>query len=103
MEMRRIADFLAISVASDLWPQLVAEAGFEAMRRDGDTIMASAAAMFKNGSRSFFFKGTNERWHGVANRDDLALYEAKAEAMLSPACARWVARGRAQAGDPQQM
>jgi aryl sulfotransferase len=102
-EMQRIADFLAISVAPGLLPQLAAAAGFEAMRRDGEAIMATAAAMFKDGSRSFFFKGTNERWHGVANRDDLALYEAKAEAMLAPACARWVAGGRAQAGDPQQM
>jgi aryl sulfotransferase len=102
-EMQRIADFLAISVAPGLLPELAAAAGFEAMRRDGEAIMATAAAMFKDGSRSFFFKGTNERWRGVVNRDDLALYEAKAEAMLSPACARWIAAGRAQAGDPQQM
>ena len=100
-EMRRIADFLAISVPAELWPQLVAAAGFEAMRRDGDALMASLATIFKDGSRSFIFKGTNERWRGVAAEEDLAIYEAKAEAMLSPACARWVARGPVQAGDPR--
>jgi aryl sulfotransferase len=84
-EMRRIADFLAISVAPDLWPRVAAS--FEAMRRDGDALMSSTAAIFRNGSRSFFFKGANGRWRGVANKEDLALYEAKAEAMLPPACA----------------
>ncbi len=101
-EMRRIADFLAISVAPDLWPQLVAAADFGAMRRDGDALMSSAAAIFKDGSRSFFFKGANGRWRGIINKEDLALYEKKAEAMLTPACARWLAQGRAQAGDPRQ-
>ena len=101
-EMRRIADFLAISVAADLWPRVTAAASFEAMRRDGDALMSSTAAIFKNGSRSFFFKGANGRWRGVANKEDLALYEAKAAAMLPPACARWAATGRAQAGDPRQ-
>jgi hypothetical protein len=99
-EMRRIADFLAISVAPDLWPRVTAAASFGAMRRDGDALMSSTAAIFRNGSRSFFFKGANGRWRGVANKEDLALYEAKAEAMLPPACARWAATGRAQAGDP---
>ncbi len=94
-EMRRIADFLAIAVAQDLWPQLVAAAGFEAMRRDGDALLSTAAATFKSGGRGFFFKGTNERWRGVATDEDLALYDAKAEATLAPDCARWVARGRA--------
>ena len=101
-EMRRIADFLAISVAPDLWPRVTAAASFGAMRRDGDALMSSTAAIFKNGSRSFFFKGANGRWRGVANKEDLALYEAKAAAMLPPACARWAATGRAQAGDPRQ-
>ena len=33
-EMRRVADFLGISVPPDIWPELVEAAGFEAMRRD---------------------------------------------------------------------
>jgi hypothetical protein len=99
----RIASFLDISVAPELWPELIAAASFEAMRRDGDALMSKAAASFKDGGRSFFFKGANERWRGVASEEDLALYEAKAEAMLLPACARWVASGRFRAGDPRQL
>ena len=99
-EMRRIADFLDISVAPHLWPQLVAAADFEAMRRDGDTLLAHVAVTFKHGSRGFFFKGANERWRGVATEADLELYEAKADSMFSPACAHWVSQGRSKAGDP---
>jgi aryl sulfotransferase len=100
-EMRRIADFLDISAGPDLWPDVVAAASFEAMRRDGETLMANVAGIFRDGSRRFFHKGTNERWRGIFREDDLALYDAKVEAMFSPACARWVAEGRLKAGDPR--
>lgn len=100
-EMQRIADFLGISVAPILWPELVEAAGFEAMRRDGDALMSNVASIFKEGSQAFFFKGTNERWRGVVAEADLALYEAKARAFFSPECARWIVRGRLQSGDLQ--
>jgi aryl sulfotransferase len=100
-EMRRIADFLGISVAPDLWPDLIEAAGFEAMRRDGDALMGSVAASFEGGGTRFFHKGRNGRWRGVFREEDLALYDAKVEAMLPPACAQWVACGRRAAGDPR--
>ena len=99
-EMQRISAFLGIPVAPDLWSALVESAGFEAMRRDGEALIPNVAPMFKDGSRSFFFKATNNRWRGVVADVDLALYDAKARATLSPDCARWVAGGRLQAGDP---
>jgi aryl sulfotransferase len=92
-EMRRIADFLDIPVAPDIWPGLVEAAGFEAMRRDGTALMGSLATMFRGGGSRFFHKGTNERWRGVFREEDLLLYEAKAAASLSPACKAWVANG----------
>jgi aryl sulfotransferase len=98
-EMRRLADFLGIVVPEDMWPELVAAADFDAMRRDGDTLMAAVASLFQGGRQRFFFKGTNERWRGIFRDEDLALYDATVQAMLSPECAKWVARGRL-AGDP---
>jgi aryl sulfotransferase len=53
-EMRRIANFLGIPVPPDLWPGLVAAAGFEAMRRDGDALMGSVVVAFQGGSSRFF-------------------------------------------------
>ena len=99
-EMQRIAEFLGIAVAPSLWPVFVEAAGFEAMRRDGETLMANVASMFRDGSRRFFFRGTNERWRGVAAAEDLALYDSKIEQRLSPAAARWVSQGR-EGRDPR--
>ena len=99
-EMRRVADFLGISVPEYMWPELVSMADFDAMRRDGDTLMAAVASLFQGGSQRFFFKGTNERWRGIFRDEDLALYDATAQAMLPPECAKWVASSRLESGDP---
>lgn len=100
-EMRRVAEFLGIAVAPELWPDLVAAAGFEAMRRDGDALMGSVATSFEGGGRRFFNQGCNGRWRGVFREEDLALYDAKIEATLTAPCARWVAGGRLEAGEPR--
>lgn len=99
-EMRRLARFLDIEVPSHRWPELVAAARFEAMRRDGDALMGSVAGSFENGAQHFFHQGTNGRWRGIYREEDLALYDAKVAAMLPAACARWLAHGRLVAGDP---
>ncbi len=100
-EMCRIADFLGIAVEPKAWPALVAAATFEAMRRDGDALMAETKRMFEGGASRFFHKGSNERWRGVLSAEDLALYEDKVTAKFPPACAAWVAQGRLVAGDPR--
>jgi aryl sulfotransferase len=92
-EMKRIAEFLEISVRPDVWLALVAAAEFESMRKDGDVLMSHVAGIFQGGSRRFFHKGSNERWRGVARKADLALYDANLR-KLSPACARWITSGR---------
>jgi aryl sulfotransferase len=92
-EMRRVAEFLGIGIEDGLWPKMVDAAGFESMRRDGDTIMGSMTAKFRRGSAGFFFKGSNDRWKGVFREEDLSLYDA-AMARLPPDCARWLAQGR---------
>jgi aryl sulfotransferase len=102
-EMHRIADFLDISVDPNLWPELIQAASFEAMRRDGETLMGATAPLFKEGSRGFFFKGTNGRWQGAVSDQDLALYDAKLKAILCPACIEWVSHGRLSAGDPRLL
>ena len=63
--------------------------------------MGRRAGQFSSGADRFFHKGTNERWRGVFHNEDLSRYEAKAAAILSPACAQWLSAGRLKAGDPQ--
>ena len=88
------ADFLGITVPPERWPALVEAAGFGAMRRDGETLMGSSvASRIREGVGRFFHRGTNGRWRGVFREEDVALYEAKVAAGLSPACASWVAQG----------
>lgn len=99
-EMDRVASFLKIRVEPSLWPQLVEAAGFEAMRRDGEKLMAKAATTFREGSKTFFYKGSNERWRGVVSDEDLAVYDAKVRSTLTPLCVRWLEEGRLKAGDP---
>jgi aryl sulfotransferase len=92
-EMDRIAEFLEIEVTRQIWPDLVAAAQFEAMRRDGDALMGGLATRFQGGSQRFFYKGANGRWRGIISDHDLRLYEARIAQELSPECGLWIARG----------
>jgi len=100
-EMRRIAAFLDIPVDEAVWPELVAAADFSAMQRHGDTLMAGIDVAFEGGHRTFLNKGTNGRWQGELTSDDLALYDRRVAAELSPPLAAWLEHGRHVAGDPR--
>ena len=100
-EMRRIADFLEIETPKALWPTLVEAAGFEAMKRAGADLMPAAELSFEGGHDTFLNKGTNGRWQSELTDDDLALYQRRVEAELSPDLARWLEHGRHVAGDPR--
>lgn len=99
-EMRRIAAFLGIDVPGTIWPTLVEAATFERMRSVGLELMPRVKQMFAGGAADFFQKGENDRWRGVLDDEDLALYETKVRAKLSPACAAWLLRGRLGASEP---
>ena len=99
-EMRRIADFLDIDIAGQLWPELVEAAGFDAMKSASEALMPSAGNIWKGGGKTFLNKGTNGRWHDVYSDEDLALYEERVAAEFSPALAAWCEHGRLVAGDP---
>lgn len=100
-EMRRIAAFLRIEVPEATWPKLVRAAGFEEMKRAGGQLMPQMSRGMIGGTDSFFFKGTNGRWKDALGPDELALYDCKIAARLTPGCARWMATGRLVAGDPR--
>jgi len=100
-EMKRIAEFLGISTPDSLWPSLVEAASFEAMKRDGGTLMPQAERLFIGGAQTFFYKGTNSRWREVLTDADVDLYDRKIKTELSPALIRWLTEGRLGAGDPR--
>ena len=69
-EMRRIAQFLDITVPEEIFPKLVKAATFEEMRRVGDQLMPRLLMSFEGGTDRFFFKGENDRWRGVFDERD---------------------------------
>jgi aryl sulfotransferase len=99
-EMRRIANFLEIDLPDHLWRQIVAAAGFEVMREQGDSLMPNVHNLFEGGARRFLNKGVNGRWQSVFSAEDLQRYEEQVEIHFAPDLARWVEHGRIIAGDP---
>ena len=93
-EMRRIADFLEISIAPDLWPRLVEAARFESMKGKASELMPTAGTIWQGGGDTFLHKGTNGRWRGVFDQADLDLYDSKVEAEFAPDLAHWIEFGR---------
>src|SRR6185436_9329835 len=100
-EMRRVADFLEIDIPEALWPDLVAAAGFEAMKENGAALIPAAAQLWDDGASRFLHKGSNGRWRDLYRPADLAAYEAKVATEFTPALAAWVASGRLGAADPR--
>ena len=100
-EMRRIADFLDIDIAGQLWPELVEAAGFDAMKKASEALMPAAGNTWKGGGKTFLNKGTNGRWHGIYSDEDLARYAKRVASEFNPALATWCEHGRLVAGDPR--
>lgn len=101
-EMRRIADFLEIEIPERFWPEMVAAASFEAMKKQGDVLMPNVHNLFDLGASRFLHKGTNGRWQGIYAAGDLERYAAQVKANFAPDLARWLEYGRIAAGDPAE-
>jgi aryl sulfotransferase len=102
-EMRRIAEFLSISVPDDIMPKLVEAATFQSMKRDGDALVPMAKMAWDRGADRFINQGTNNRWKDVLTADDLARYDALARRKWSTSTEAWVRQGRLSAGDPRDL
>ncbi|MBX3002156.1 MAG: sulfotransferase domain-containing protein [Caldilineaceae bacterium] len=94
-EMRRIAAFLGISLPEESLPGMLQILTLDAMReeavRNEDPNRPSS---FKDGARTFFFKGTNGRWKDVLTAEEVQMYEEKAAQVLTPDCRAWLEQGR---------
>ncbi|TVS16172.1 MAG: sulfotransferase domain-containing protein [Gammaproteobacteria bacterium] len=92
-EIRRMAGFVGYALTDAEVSAIAQACSLDAMR-DG-TIAAGdpLGAMFKDGAKGFFYKGTNERWRGILGDDELALYEEVKQRLLPPDCASWLEQG----------
>jgi aryl sulfotransferase len=95
-EIQRIARFLEIEVTDQGIELLVAHTSLAAMRQRAVAAEENenGPQSFRDGARTFFYKGTNGRWQGVLTEEELAMYERTKTNVLSPDCARWLEQGR---------
>lgn len=94
-EMRRAAVALGIDVPTALWPELVAAARFDSMRKNADVLAPRANHGMWRDNKRFFNKGTSGQWRGVLGEEELALYERAMAERLPPPLARWLEQGGA--------
>lgn len=93
-ELQRIADFLDIALSADAIAEIARAVSFSTMKKEATKNPAAGTETWKQGMKTFFFKGTNGRWKDVLTKEDLAMYETTKSAVLTPACALWLEQGR---------
>lgn len=94
-QMQEIAEYLDIEVPESLWADVVKRCTFAEVKKDPSKVVGENIAFaFKDGADSFINKGTNERWKGVLDEDDLALFD-EAISKLPPDYADWLLNGGA--------
>ncbi|TDI58366.1 MAG: sulfotransferase domain-containing protein [Alphaproteobacteria bacterium] len=92
-EMHGIAEYLDIDVPDELWADVVKRCTFKEVKKDPSKVVgANIDFGFKGGANTFIYKGTNGRWQGVLDDEDLALYD-EAMAKLPPDYAHWLQNG----------
>jgi aryl sulfotransferase len=93
-EIRHIASFLDIPVSEEAIPVISQAVSLQTMRVNDERLNPAPAIVFKEGAKTFFFKGTNGRWKEALSPEELALYEEKAATALTPDCRAWLEQGR---------
>lgn len=93
---RAVAAFADIPATEEDIVRVVGETDFSRVRKKAEETPPHADTMrpiFKDGVKTFYFKGTNGRWKGVLTPNDLALYEQAKKRVLCEGCARWLEEG----------
>ena len=94
--VRRIAACIGHDVSGDDVARIVRGSRFATMKKQAaeeDEAAGDEPRMFAGGESAFIYKGTNGRWKGVLDDEDLALYEEAKERVLTPDCAAWLENG----------
>jgi aryl sulfotransferase len=93
--IRRLAEFLEITVNESRWDVIVEHCTFEWMKEHAELSVPLGGSWLKGGAATFINKGTNGRWADTLSAVDSAEYESRAVQELDRECARWLAQGSA--------
>lgn len=92
-EMRRVAEFLNISVDEAEWPALVAAASFEGMKDKAQETAPDADLGEWANSSDFFRSARMGAWRTGLSTENQVLYEAVNSTRLDPEMKAWAERG----------
>jgi len=93
-EMKRIAKFLQIDVADELWPELVAAATFDNMKSKADKLAPQIGDGIWKDPNQFFNKGESGQWRDILGEEELTLYRQVMDEKIEPELAAWLENGR---------
>jgi aryl sulfotransferase len=91
-EMRRVANFLGVSVDEERWSSQVQHCTFASMKARSDQI-GSFDLGFIGGADTFLYKATNGRWRDVLTDDELAAFDRRCDERLPPDANAWTING----------
>jgi aryl sulfotransferase len=97
-QMRRIADFLGITLDPDAWTAAVEHCTFDYMRAHGDRTVPAGGKMWRDGAAAFLHRGEAGRWRELLTPEQGEAYAERARAELGADCALWMERGDATDG-----
>ncbi|MEJ6704727.1 MAG: sulfotransferase domain-containing protein [Pseudomonadales bacterium] len=90
----KLAAFSGIEVDRQKIARVVEATTFEKVKQKALALKNDRmASTFEGGQAQFIFKGTNGRWKDIFTDQDLDLYEAAKQRVLSEDCARWLEQG----------
>lgn len=92
-EIRRIADFLDISIEEESWEKILLHCSFDYMKSNATRSTPLAGAFWDEGAKVFINRGVNGRWTDLLPAEDSERYERWAVEELGEECARWLAMG----------
>jgi len=89
-EMRRVAQRLHIDIDEDRLPDLVAAAGFDAMRERADEVVPDSTQRLWLSNRAFFHSGRNSQWHELLDGAGRRRYAERVKQLAPPDLIEWV-------------
>jgi aryl sulfotransferase len=92
-QMRAHAAWLDIDVAEHVWPQLVAAAGFSAMRARADQLVPASGGFMKDNT-AFFRRGRSGAAAELLSEAELRHYHTRVEQHAPTDLVRWLHRER---------
>lgn len=91
----RIAAHVGIDHPAPLIEAITQAATFDSMKANAHRFTPSAGQDFWRNDADFFHSAQSNKWEGKLTQDDLAAYDKRMAAALSPEDRRWLERGSA--------